>query len=130
MQSCLLVDMSFPVCYCCYEVMLLLLLLRVSIPCIRTTSVADLILPKECILSFKRKVILSLSLSLSVYLSVSVFLSLSLSVIVIYILRLLIFSSTSNINTRFLHLLYSYFEMANLSISMIYFLSCLRIRYF
>ena len=112
-SSIWLVKMSFPVryCYCLiYKVLFFPFLflclfffflgMDSIVSCIKTKSVADLILPRECSLSLK--------------------LSLSFSLIVIYILWLLIFFSTSNISARFLHLLL-YFEMASLAISMIWF---------
>ena len=64
------------------------------ITCIRTKSAADLMLPKECFLSLKQ----SLSLSLA------------FSVIEIHILWPLVFSPALNISVRFLHLPYLYDE--------------------
>ena len=47
----LLVKMSFPVRYCCCLIYEVLFLLRDGQLCIRTKSVADLILPRGCSLS-------------------------------------------------------------------------------
>ena len=87
----LLGEMSFPVCYCycifsitsccCWG-------MGSIITCIRTKSAADLILPKESLLSLKQRLSLSCPFS----------------VIEIHILWPLVFSPALNISARFSHL--------------------------